>query len=338
MARESIQWPKRLSLASLPTSLQPLNRLSKTLGGPRIWVKRDDLTGSVLSGNKVRKLEYTVAHALDQGHDMLITCGGLQSNHCRATAFVGAQLGLPVHLVLRGKPETNEGNFFLDQLAGASIDCYSKSEYQANLDDLLNQSAVSFRQRGYHPYIIPTGASDGVGVWGYFSACKELKQDFQTHEIQPEFIITATGSGGTQAGLTLGASYFDLGSQVVGMAVCDDEDYFFQKVKSDISDFLSQYKNNFKGSLPSMPPIKTNAEYIGGGYGVASPQLLETISWVAQEEGILLDPVYSGKAFHALVNEIQKGNFSSVKDIVFIHTGGMFGIFPYKNQFSQQQL
>jgi D-cysteine desulfhydrase len=335
-AFESVNWPSRLSLATLPTPLHQLKRLSTSLGGPNIWVKRDDLTGSVLSGNKVRKLEFTLAHAISKGHDLIITCGGLQSNHCRATSFACAQLNIPVHLILRGKSDEIDGNFFLDQLAGASIDCYSKQEYQSNLDSILLTTAEHYRQRGYKPYVIPTGASDGVGVWGYFAAIPELKKDFEEHSIKPEAIVCASGSGGTQAGLTLGADFFDVSAQVIGMAVCDDEEYFLDKVDKDIQEFLSEFGGHINQSINNKPQINVNADYIGDGYGLASNQLLETIKWLAQEEGILLDPVYSGKAFHGLVNEIQKGTFKNVKDIVFVHTGGIFGLFPYKEQFQKQ--
>ncbi|MGH1486153.1 MAG: D-cysteine desulfhydrase family protein [Cellvibrionaceae bacterium] len=327
-----IQWPSRLSLASLPTPLQPLDRLSNRLGGPRLWVKRDDLTGSILSGNKVRKLEYTLAYALEQGFDMFITCGGIQSNHCRATAFACAHLGLPVHLVLRGSGES-DGNLLLDQLAGATIRCYPPREYHKNLDHILEETAQAYRDKGFKPYIIPTGASNGVGVWGYFAACEELKKDFEQHGIIPQLIVTATGSAGTQAGLTLGSSYYELSASVLGMAVCDDAAYFSQKVSADIAEFSDQFQSSFSTPLPTSYKIQTNDSYIGQGYGLASDEVLNTIARVAREEGLLLDPVYTGKAFHGLIQEIIAGTYADMTDIVFIHTGGSFGLFPYRQQF-----
>ena len=332
MMASSVNWPPRLNLAYLPTPLQLLERLSERLGGPRIWVKRDDLTGSTLSGNKVRKLEFTLAHAINQQHDVLITCGGLQSNHCRATAFAGAQLGIPVHLILRGDLEKLDGNVLLDHLAGAKITTYPTKQYQTNLTNILNATANDYQARGYKPYIIPTGASDAMGVWGYFSACQELKQDFREHKIQPELIVVATGSGGTQAGLTLGSEFFKLRVNVLGMAVCDDRAYFQQKVEEDITGFRDQFESLFVESFPSEYSINTNDQYIGEGYGVACDSLLETIALLAREEGILLDPVYSGKAFHGLIQEIKQGNLSGMSDVVFIHTGGSFGLFPYRQQ------
>ncbi|MFT6389314.1 MAG: D-cysteine desulfhydrase [Cellvibrionaceae bacterium] len=329
----------RLALASLPTPMQALNRFSKKLGGPTIWVKRDDLSGSILSGNKVRKLEFTFAYAIDKGHDLFISCGGIQSNHCRATAFIGAQLGMPVHLLLRGNESgTPDGNLLLDYLAGASVHSYSPSHYHKHLPILLEQLAADCRLQGYKPYIIPTGASDGVGVWGYLNACKELAADFKHHSIQPELIVTATGSGGTQAGLTLGNHYFELGCTVLGMAVCDDANYFAAKVKADIVAFYQQFSDILPQPLSSIDSlsIKTNDHYIGDGYGIASDQVLDMIIELSREEGILLDPVYTGKAFYGLVSEIKAGNFADMKDIVFIHTGGCYGLFPYKEQLAKR--
>lgn len=349
---ELIDWPARLNLASLPTPLHKLERLSAELKGPNIWIKRDDLSGSLLSGNKVRKLEFTIAHAQAQNKDVLITCGGLQSNHARATAFIGAQLGIPVHLVLRGKPSDIEhaeldGNLLLDHLAGAKVAYYDKHDYQQNLKEILSSTEEEYLQQGYKPHIIPTGASDGVGLWGYIAACEELANDFKRHNIKPNLIVTATGSGGTQAGLTVGAELYNFGCKVLGFAVCDDNAYFKRKVTADIAEFVSLYKGRFSnalsqsasGSLAHSAPdvfaraitrIQTNDNYIGEGYGIAADEVLETIIKVAQLEGIVFDPVYTGKAFHGLMNEIKQGRFDHLENIVFVHTGGSFGLFPYR--------
>lgn len=328
----------RLALASLPTPMHALQRFSKKLGGPTIWVKRDDLSGSILSGNKVRKLEFTLAYAIDKGHDLFITCGGLQSNHCRATAFIGAQLGIPVHLLLRGNEHgAPDGNLLLGYLAGASIHSHSPSHYHKHLPGLLEELAADCRKQGYKPYIIPTGASDGVGVWGYLHACKELAADFKRHSIQPELIVTATGSGGTQAGLTLGSHYFGLGCNVLGMAVCDNANYFAKKVKADIVEYYEQFGDMLSDGFPPIDSlsIQTNDQYIGEGYGIASDEVMGLIIELSREEGILLDPVYTGKAFYGLVSEIKADNFASMSDIVFIHTGGSYGLFPYKEQLAK---
>jgi D-cysteine desulfhydrase len=351
-----IDWPARLNLASLPTPLHKLERLSAELKGPNIWIKRDDLSGSLLSGNKVRKLEFSIAHAQAQNKDLLITCGGLQSNHARATAFVGAQLGIPVHLVLRGKPSDIEhaeldGNLLLDHLAGAKVAYYDKHDYQQNLKKILSETEEGYLQQGYKPHVIPTGASDGIGLWGYIAACEELASDFKRHNIKPGLIVTATGSGGTQAGLTVGAELYNFGCKVLGFAVCDDNAYFKRKVTADITEFVSCYKDRFSAALSQSvsgaapgasahsPPdvfaraiaaIQTNDNYLGEGYGIAADEVFETIIHVAQLEGIVFDPVYTGKAFHGLMNEIKHGRFDHLENIVFVHTGGSFGLFPYR--------
>ncbi len=348
-----INWPNRLKLAALPTPLHKLERLSAELKGPNIWVKRDDLTGSLLSGNKVRKLEFTVADAQAQNKDVLITCGGLQSNHARATALVGAQLGIPVHLVLRGHPsdinnDAFDGNLLLDHLAGAKVAYYEKHDYQQNLKTILCATEKEYILKGFKPHIIPTGASDGVGVWGYIAACEELAQDFKSHNIKPDLIVTATGSGGTQAGLTFGAELYNFGCNVLGMAVCDSNDYFRCKVAADITEFVDWYQDRFSGVVSesnsssnqlaqnlaanAIANIQTNDDYIGEGYGIASDEVLKTIIKVAQLEGIIFDPVYTAKAFHGLIHLIKQGRFEHCENIIFVHTGGGFGVFPYRQR------
>lgn len=187
--------PDKLNLAQLPTPLQFLPRLSTELAGPRIWVKRDDLTGCAVSGNKVRKLEFVLARAIAEGADTLLTSGGLQSNHCRATAVLGAQLGLKVHLILRGElPERPpDGNLLLDSLVGAEISCYPQKQYQ-HLPELIDHWLDFYRSRGRMPYVIPTGASDGIGIWGYLHSVSELACQFRELEIKPDAIVCATGS------------------------------------------------------------------------------------------------------------------------------------------------
>ncbi len=327
-----INYPPRMSLALTPTPLQPLLRVSKELGGPRIWIKRDDLTGSLLSGNKVRKLEFTLAQARADGADTLITCGGLQSNHCRATAVLGAQLGFSVHLILRGAmPTVSDGNLLIDHIVGAKISVFEPAYYQQNLNEVLRQVADSYREEGNVPFIIPTGASDDIGVWGYVRCCDELKRDFAAAAINPSHIIVATGSAGTQAGLTAGAEIYNLGARIVGMAVCDNEEYFVNKVKHDLREWKARYSVNI--DVESLQ-INVNDHYIGPGYAVADQEVFETIRWLGRNEGIILDPVYTGKAFHGLVTDIRSGCYAQSDDVVFVHTGGVFGIFPQREQFA----
>lgn len=328
--------PPRLSLARLPTPLQPLDRLSHTLqrelgSRHRLWVKRDDLTGAALSGNKVRKLEFSLAEALAQGADTVITCGGLQSNHCRATALLCAQLGLDCHLVLRGhRPSSFDGNLLLDALAGATLHMHATSAYQQSLPELLLACAEAVRSRGGRPFIIPTGASDGIGVWGYVTAVEELCDDFQAAGIAPRHIVCATGSGGTQAGLTAGMAMHGLEATVWGMAVCDDVAWFQDKVRADLRDWQRRY--NMALAVENLP-IAVIDDYVGPGYAKADGAVFATIRRLARTEGIVLDPVYTGKAFHGLLTELAAGRFGASGDVVFVHTGGIFGLFPQRHAF-----
>jgi len=327
----ALHYPRKVDLACTPTPLQLLKRASAKWGrGHRLWIKRDDLTGSLLGGNKVRKLEFIVAHAQDQGCDTLITCGGLQSNHCRATAFVGAQLGMKVHLILRGEaPHDKDGNYLLDHLAGAQVSCYPARQYFREQDALFAHWQDHYAQNGHKALAIPTGGSDGIGVWGYISACEELQSDFLAAGIARAHIITASGSGGTQAGLTVGVEILGLPATVWGVNVCDDEQYFIDKVNDDIADWRARYAD---APACAVSPNVIDG-YVGPGYGEADPEIFDLISALARLEGIVLDPVYTAKAFHGMVNELAQGRFEGVQDIVFMHTGGVFGVFPQRDGF-----
>lgn len=326
----SIAYPARLALARTPTPLHLLKRLSEQEGGPRIWVKRDDLTECIASGNKIRKLEFTLAQALADGADTVITCGGVQSNHCRATAVLGARLGLKVHLILRGeKPELADGNLFLDQLCGAAVSFHPAKLYQQGLGDLFEQWVAHYQAQGCKTFVIPTGASDGIGVWGYIACVEELKNDFAQHGITPKYIVHATGSGGTQAGLSAGVVMHKVSAAIIGMAVCDSEAYFLQKVRADLDDWKKRYGIDL--DLDDVP-LCCNASYIGEAYAKASRDVFETIHRIAALEGIVLDPVYTGKAFHGMLMELRAGKFEDAEDIVFVHTGGVYGLFAQREQ------
>jgi D-cysteine desulfhydrase len=326
----SIAYPARLELARTSTPLQLLKRLSEQERGPRIWVKRDDLTECIASGNKIRKLEFTLAQALADGADTVITCGGVQSNHCRATAVLGARLGLKVHLILRGeKPDLADGNLFLDQLCGASVSFHPAKLYQQGLGDLFTQWATHYQSQGRKTFVIPTGASDGIGVWGYIACVEELKNDFALHGIAPQYIVHATGSGGTQAGLSAGVVLHKVDAAVIGVAVCDSEAYFLQKVRADLDDWKKRYGLDL--DLDNVP-LRCNANYIGEAYAKASRDVFETIHRIAALEGIVLDPVYTGKAFHGMLMELRAGKFKDADDIVFVHTGGVYGLFAQREQ------
>jgi D-cysteine desulfhydrase len=299
-----------------------------------VWIKRDELTGLEVSGNKIRKLEFCLADAQEQGCDTIITCGGVQSNHCRATAVLGARLGFKVHLLLRGEPaEHAQGNLLLDQLAGAEITYVPASrwsEHQAMAKSLQDQ----YQQSGNSAYFIPVGASDAVGLWGYIAACQELQQDFEREGLQPDTIVCATGSGGTQGGLLVGARMMNLSARVLAFNVSDDAAYFEHKIREDVTLWKQRYKTEF--DLADLD-ITTLEGYLGPGYGAAGPEVFATIRELARSDGIFLDPVYTGKAFHGMVTELNKGasgRLAGAAQIVFIHTGGLFGVFPQNQQFN----
>jgi D-cysteine desulfhydrase len=276
--------------------------------GADLWIKRDDLTGFGLSGNKVRKLEFLFAAALDQGAKAVITCGGIQSNHCRATAVAARQLGLEPILLLRGEPGPAVGNYLLDQLLGARVHFCSDAEYSRERDAIM--SALADRYRDFSPYIIPEGGSNGLGAFGYIEASRELGQRF-------DGVFCAVGSGGTLAGLALGE---DVGP-IDGVAVCDDRAFFESRVKEIAAE----------AQVLGAGPLSTPGErwrvlegYQGSGYGIASPAVWEIIRVLASLEGIFLDPVYSAKAMHALVSEVRAGRRGG--RLLFWHTGGTFGM------------
>jgi|TARA_B110000240_G_C13441282_1_gene428226 D-cysteine desulfhydrase len=323
-----VNTPARISLARLPTPLEPLTRLSAAYG-TRIWIKRDDLTDTVASGNKIRKLEYSIGQALAEEADVLVTWGGVQSNHCRATAALAARLGLKSHLVLRGsEPNERDGNLLIGSLVGAEITFAPPERYQA-MDDTYMDLQAEYASQGLKTYRIPVGASDEVGLWGYINCANELKRDFESAGISPDAIVSATGSGGTLAGLIIGNALHELNTRVVAFNVCDDEAYFKHKISKDFVLWRERYGSEL--DIDQLP-INVIDGYVGPGYGRATPEVFETIREVARLEGIVLDPVYTGKAFNALLQEIRSGKFEGLSDIVFIHTGGMLGLFPQKQK------
>ena len=320
--------PARISLARLPTPLEPLTRLSAAYG-TRIWIKRDDLTDTIASGNKIRKLEYSIGQALAEEADVLVTWGGVQSNHCRATAALAARLGLKSHLVLRGsEPNERDGNLLIDSLVGAEITFAPPERYHA-MDHTYMDLQAEYASQGLKTYRIPVGASDEVGLWGYINCANELKRDFESAGISPDAIVSATGSGGTLAGLIIGNALHELNTRVVAFNVCDDEAYFKHKISKDFVLWRDRYGSEL--DIDQLP-INVIDGYVGPGYGRATPEVFETIREVARLEGIVLDPVYTGKAFNALLQEIRSGKFEGLSDIVFIHTGGMLGLFPQKQK------
>lgn len=336
-----ITYPPRINFAHTPTPIQPLIQLQRKLGiETRLWVKRDDLTGSHLSGNKIRKLEFLMADAKSKGATHILTCGGVQSNHCRATALLAAQVGLKCHLLLRGEePEQPDGNLLLDKIAGATISYYPSSSFEKNLPSYFADWSSKYAEQGGVAYSIPTGGSNGVGLWGYIACVEEMAAQFRDLNFCPDHIVCATGSGGTQAGLTLGAALLGLSSQVTGVAVCDDANWFDKKVKQDFqqwqmsySDFAQQNCQRANVALSKIS-VQTLEQYVGPGYAQAGPEIFELIQCVAQTEGLLLDPVYTAKGFFGMLEEVKNGRWQNASDVLFVHTGGVFGIFPQREQF-----
>ena len=331
-----INYPSRLSLAQLPTAITQLTRFQLKNSAARIWVKRDETTGTEVSGNKIRKLEFSFAEAKEQGCNTIITCGGIQSNHCRATAVLGARLGFNVHLILRGEqPTTPDGNLLMDYLSGATIDYLPQSQWKGHIkfaQDLVNRYGAS----GDKALFIPTGASDEVGLWGYIAACEELQADFDRLQISPDYILCATGSGGTQGGLAVGSELLGLPGKVAAFNVCDDAAYFDAKIREDVTLWKQRYNIDFDDSQLA---IRTIEGYVGPGYGEADQEVFDLIAELARTEGLFLDPVYTGKAFHGMVSELEKGDngqLAGANDVVFIHTGGLFGVFPQQQNFHFQ--
>lgn len=331
-----ISYPPRIPLAHLPTPLEPLDRITEKYsaphGGPRLWVKRDDLTETAMSGNKLRKLEFVAGEAKARGCDTLITCGGVQSNHCRTTALVGAKLDMHVHLILRGDVGgIPDGNLLVDMIAGASTAFYPARQYTAELPQLFNHWQQQYAQRGHKALCIPTGASDGLGIWGYIAGSEELLENCRAQGFEPEHIVCATGSGGTQAGLTLGCHLQGSRASVTGYAVCDSEAYFIDKVREDVRHWADLGGHAIDERALN---VQVNANYIGPGYALAEEPVYSAIAEAAKLEGLLLDPVYTGKAFYGLLQELQKGSYRGCENVVFVHTGGQFGLFPHRERFS----
>lgn len=326
-----IIYPPRLDLAHLPTPIQPLRRLSRELG-VEIYLKRDDLTGVALSGNKIRKLEFVMADALARKADIVLTCGGAQSNHSRATAIAAAMLGLRCRLLLRtpdpSNPPPAEANILLDRMAGAEIVWITPEEYRRRAE-IFEREADELKREGAHPYIIPEGASDPLGSWGYIRAADELAADIAAlpgGADRPTTILHATGSGGTAAGLILGAKLAGLKAVPMTVNVCDDEAYFVKVIGEICEGVIKEY--NLHVDFDRSRDVHVVDGYVGRGYAISAPDELKLIASVAAKEGIFLDPVYTGKAFYGMVKELEKNPGRFGERIIFMHTGGIFGLFP----------
>jgi D-cysteine desulfhydrase len=319
-----LPYPDRIPIAVTPTPVEALPRFSKRLG-VELLMKRDDLTGAALSGNKVRKLEFLLAEAQAEGADTVITCGGAQSNHCRATAIAARRLGMDSVLLLRvpdpANPPPPDGNILLDRLVGSEIRWITPAEY-AERAKLFPRVAAELRARDRKPYVIPEGGSNALGAWGYVRCVEELARTLPPGHTT---LVYAAGSGGTGAGLILGVKLLRLPWRVVGFNVCDDRDYFVRVIGEIVEDAIRRYDLAVEFSRGDIEIVDG---YVGEGYAKSRPVELQLLRDVARDEAMLLDPVYTGKAFFGMTRELARDHHRFGERIVFIHTGGIFGLFP----------
>jgi D-cysteine desulfhydrase family pyridoxal phosphate-dependent enzyme len=319
----------RFLLAQLPTPIERLERLSRELGGPELLIKRDDQTGLALGGNKTRKLEFLVGQALEQGADTLVTAGAAQSNHCRQTAAAAAKAGLKCELILDGeKPELPNGNLLLDELLGAKCHWTERSQFPVKLSELPEQ----LRAQGRKPYVIGIGGSNGVGATGYVLAMMELTEQLRATEHRVDHIVFASSSGGTQAGMVLGARVAGFEGQLQGVSINKD-DLEGETYEDEVAQIANECAKYIGSDVRlATQHIKVISGYTGEGYGVVSNLEREAIRLMARCEGIILDPVYTGRAFGALVDLIHKGEFKRGETVLFWHTGGAPALFAYAKE------
>ena len=327
--------PARISLATLPTPLQPADRLRAALGAncPRILIKRDDLTGLALGGNKARKLEFLIADALNQDATVVVTTGAVQSNHARMTAAAARAAGLDVVLILTadGDRPVVQGNLLLDRLFGATIHYIpppadpllaTSDVEEAKVAEVLQE----LRSRGQRPYFIPVGGSSAIGVFGYVTGTLELVEQLTSTGEHPTRLYYASGSRGTQAGLTLGAKIHAAPFAVCGVAVSGGESF-----KKPRALRIANEAATIAGVTTRVTEddLVTDQRYIGAGYGIATPECLEAIRLLASTEGILLDPVYTAKAMAGLIDHVRRGEVDAGTTVVFLHTGGVPALFAH---------
>jgi D-cysteine desulfhydrase len=313
----------RVAIAHLPTPLEPLPRLTNHLDGPELWVKRDDQTGLATGGNKTRKLEFLVAEALAQAADTLITCGAAQSNHARQTAAAAAKFGLDRVLVLRGEaPPETQGNLLLDRLLGAEV-VWTAGR---SLDEALPQTARELEAAGRTPYVVPYGGSNAIGASGYTVAMEELLTQCEQQELHFDQIVLASSSGGTQAGLAVGARALGYEGRILGISV-DLEADALQRTVAEIATATAEHLALELAFAPD--DFAVNDDYLGGGYAAIGELERDAIRRVARAEGLLLDPVYTGRAFGGLLDLIDRGAIARDERVLFWHTGGTAGLFGY---------
>lgn len=323
----------RVSLGHFPTALEPMDRLSEMLGGPRLWIKRDDCTGLSSGGNKTRKLEFLMADAVEKGADTIITQGATQSNHARQTAAAAAKLGMECHILLEDRTGSNDqnyilnGNVLLDRLHGASV---SKRPGGADMNAEMETCATQLKADGKKPYIIPGGGSNPIGALGYVNCARELNEQAASAGLKIDALVHATGSSGTQAGLVAGLVALRSDIHLLGIGVRAPKD----KQEGMVYD-LAERTANYMGidTQVARDTVRANCDYVGPGYGLPTEGMVDALKLLARTEGLLFDPVYSGKGLDGLIDQIRKGYFDGMDNVVFLHTGGSAALFGYPETF-----
>lgn len=335
MHLSEIKLPDYLPLSFRNTPIEKMEKLSAELG-KNIYIKRDDLTGIELSGNKVRKLEYALKEAVDQGAQMIITCGAVQSNHARATVVACRKLGLDVHLILRGsKPDTMTGNILIDQIMDAKITYVTAAEFTNHLA-IMENLRLTYENNGVKAYVIPVGASNGIGNFGYFNAYKEILSQEKELGVTFDAIACTVGSGGTYSGLCLANAFDQYKKKILGYSVGGSSYHFIMQseaIMNESYDLLKKKGNVIQSRKPY--PHLISDDFQGEGYAITCEAHIDFIKWFARLEGIILDPVYTGKCFYGLVQDVKSGKYDDIDDILFIHTGGIFGLEPYARWFTR---
>ncbi len=320
------KFPNRIKIAHLPTSLEKMPRLSKHLAGPEMYIKRDDQTGLASGGNKTRKLEFLLAEALAHDCDHLVTVGGPQSNHCRQTAAAAASQGLGCSLVLSGEaPSQVTGNLLLDELLGAHL-YWAGDEPRT---EVMAKVVAELQAMGRKPYPIPLGGSNVIGATSYVLAIKELVDQLETSQINVDFIVMASSSGGTQAGMILGAHVYNFKGQIIGISI----DHPADALKTQVAALATATATHLDlGTISVADRVNVNDDYLGEGYAIVGEPEREAIRMVAQLEGILLDPVYTGRAMAGLIDLIRWGGFTRGQTVLFWHTGGTAALPAFANK------
>ena len=320
------KYPQKEKFGIYPTPILPINNFFKDSSKYNFWIKRDDLTGLELSGNKVRKLDYIFADAKLKNSNHIITCGGIQSNHCRTTAFIAAKKNYDCTLFLKGQvPRIKTGNFLLNSILNTTIKNVTNEEYQF-IDERMMQYA---KDLGDSAYIIPEGGSNEIGVWGYVECFYEILKQIKQQNLEIDIIVVPTGSGGTHAGLLIGKYLSNSNIDIVSINVCDSSEFFVNKIKNISDKFSSVYNIPLNIAKKSIQIVDG---FVGEGYGLVTKKETDIIKKFAQTEGIVIDPVYTAKALIGLVELVNDESISG-KNILFIHTGGIFGLFPIAERY-----